>query len=443
MSLFLRLGLGFVLLLGICWGSASLSAWYQTRETINELFDTQQMLFARQLLTLDPNALSDIALPKNKVLLRKHRGDQDEDALAFAIFTREGKPLLDDGENGRKIPFDADSQGFHDGHLIHDDDPWRFIWLTTRDGNYRLVVGQEWDYREEMATELMQSSILPWVIALPLMLILLLGMVWLELKPLRRITLLLAARAPDDGSPLSVARIPREVKPLVQALNALFSRISTMMQRERRFTSDAAHELRSPLAALQVQSEVIQLAADDETMRHHALQQLSTGITRATRLVDQLLTLSRAEADDARSAFQMVNLFPLLQETIAAQLPQADEAKITLRLDVSAHPTLQGHPLLLSLLVRNLVDNAIRYTPTGSEVKIVLDAHSLCVEDNGKGLSEAEMQRLGERFWRPPGQEKSGSGLGLSIVRNVAQLHGMQLKFSQRQGGGLCVTLRW
>lgn len=443
MSLFLRLGIGFVLLTGLCWGSASLSAWWQTRETINELFDTQQLLFAKRLMVLDLTAPDDATLPRNKTLLQHHRGDQDDDALAFAVFTRDGRPVLNDGENGRKLPFDAEAQGFHDGQLTDDDDPWRFVWLTTPDAQHRIVVGQEWEYRDDMAQALVTSSIVPWLIALPLMLLLLLGLVWRELRPLKQITQLLAQRAPDDDSPLSTDRIPQEVKPLIAALNGLFSRISAMMQRERRFTSDAAHELRSPLAALRVQSEVVQLAADDEAMRQHGLRQLDAGIQRATRLVDQLLTLSRAEAEDARSAFQPVSLHRLLQEALAEQLSQADRAGIALRLESRAEPLIQGHSLLLSLLVRNLLDNAIRYTPTGSEVIVTLESHGLRVEDNGTGLSEAEMQRLGERFWRPPGQEKSGSGLGLSIVRNVAQLHGMQLSFSQRQGGGLCVALRW
>ena len=131
------------------------------------------------------------------------------------------------------------------------------------------------------------------------------------------------------------------------------------------------------------------------------------------------------------------------QDTLASQLPLADKADITLRLNAEADPVISGHALLLSLLIRNLLDNAIRYTPPGSRVDIVLSPNTLRVEDNGNSLSAAELQRLGERFWRPPGQEKSGSGLGLSIVRNIAQLHGMSLHFSQHPGGGLCVTLHW
>ncbi|ORM51958.1 two-component system sensor histidine kinase QseC [Pantoea conspicua] len=442
-SLFLRLGIGFVLLLGICWASASLSAWHQTRETINELFDTQQMLLAKRLLTLDFSSLDNATLPKTKQLLRHHRGDQDDDALAFAVFTHDGRQVMNDGDNGRYLPFEADYQGFHDGQLTNDDDSWRLVWLTTPDKQFRVVVGQEWEYRDDMTRDLMNASVLPWLIALPFMLLLLISLVWSELRPLKQLAQQLAQRAPDDGKPLKAERVPKEVQPLVIALNGLFGRINAMIHRERRFTSDAAHELRSPLAALQVQSEVIQLAADDETMRTHALKQLDTGIARATRLVDQLLTLSRVEADDARNAFEPVSLKQTLQEALAAQLPLADKTGVTLRLHADADPQIQGNPLLLSLLVRNLLDNAIRYTPAGSEVDVRLQANSLSVEDNGDGLNEADLQRLGERFWRPPGQEKSGSGLGLSIVRNIAQLHAMQLTFSRRPNSGLCVTLRW
>ena len=375
--------------------------------------------------------------------MRHHRGDQDDDALAFAVFTRDGRQVMNDGDNGRYLPFEAEYQGFHEGQLTNDDDRWRFVWLTTPDQQFRVVVGQESEYRDDMTRDLMKASMLPWLIALPFMLLLLIGLVWSELRPLKTLAQQLAQRAPDDDTPLQADRVPKEVQPLMVALDGLFSRISAMMQRERRFTSDAAHELRSPLAALQVQSEVIQLTADDEVMRTHALQQLDAGIIRATRLVDQLLTLSRVEADDARSAFETVALKRTVQETLAAQLPLADKTGVTLRLHADADPQIQGHPLLLSLLVRNLLDNAIRYTPAGSEVDVRLQANSLSVEDNGEGLSAADLQRLGERFWRPPGQEKSGSGLGLSIVRNIAQLHGMQVSFSQRSGGGLCVTLRW
>lgn len=443
MSLFLRLGIGLILILGVCWISASMSAWYQTRDTINELFDTQQMLLARRLVTLDFTSLSTLSLPKTKKMLQHNRGKLDDDALAFAVFNREGKQVLNDGDNGKKMPFSKDDEGFHNGKLKDDDDSWRFVWLTTPDKQFRVVVGQEWEYREDMAQDLMRASVMPWLIALPFMILLLSGLVWYELIPLKRLARQLAQRMPNDETPLETQQVQKEVRPLILALNGLFSRVATMMQRERRFTSDAAHELRSPLAALKVQSEVIQLAADDQAVREHALLQLDTGISRATRLVDQLLTLSRVEADDARTAFQRVHFYQILQETMAEQLPLADKAGMTLTLQGQTGPEIQGNPLLLSLMIRNLLDNAIRYCPSGSDIVVTLNTHVCIVEDNGSGMDEANLQRLGERFWRPPGQQESGSGLGLSIVRHIAQLHAMTVTFAIAQSGGLRVTLRW
>ncbi len=305
-----------------------------------------------------------------------------------------------------------------------------------------MVVGQEWEYRDDMTRDLALSSLLPWLVAMPLMLLLLLALVWFELRPLKRLTASLQQRVPDDATPLTPQRLPLEVKPLVAALNGLFARMAQLVQRERRFTSDAAHELRSPLAALRVQSEVIQLAGDDEAMRNHALQQLDSGILRATRLVDQLLTLSRVEADDLRSEFQPVPLAPLLHQLVT-NTRHRRQRTTRLTLTADAEPVMNGHPLLLGLLLRNLLDNALRYTPSGSEIQLRLSARRLEIADNGPGVSAEQLARLGERFWRPPGQAQTGSGPGLSIVKNVAQLHGIRLTFSAVQPQGLRVTLSW
>ncbi|MDF2786726.1 MAG: sensor protein QseC [Pantoea eucrina] len=441
MSLFVRLAIGFVLLILLCGASAGWSAWQQTRDTVNELFDTQQMLFAKRLLALDPTSLHHAALPKTKTLLRHHRGDQDDDALAFAVFRIDGTPLLNDGENGRGLAFDTRRDGFRDGQLRDDDEPWRLLWLTSPDKQYRVVVGQEQDYRDDMTRDLASAALLPWLVAIPFMLLLLLLLVWYELRPLKQLAHMLQQRVPDDATTLPVTRLPREVQPLVTALNDLFGRTAQLVQRERRFTSDAAHELRSPLAALRVQSEVIQLAADDEQVRLRALQQLDSGIIRATRLVDQLLTLSRVEADDLRSEFQPVALVPLLQALVAEHLPQAAAQQKEITLTIDAEPVMNGHPLLLSLMIRNLLDNAQRYAPAHSRIALRLGPENIVVEDTGTGVSDEQLARLGERFWRPPGQAQSGSGLGLSIVKNIAQLHGLQLCFSHAVPQGLRVTL--
>ncbi|MBQ4769575.1 two-component system sensor histidine kinase QseC [Pectobacterium versatile] len=446
LSLRLRLIAGFTLLTLTCWGVASLLSWYQTRHNINELFDTQQMLFAKRLATMNPDELriQSTSLPKTKSLVHKDRGKQDDDALAFAIFTRDGKMVLNDGENGKDFIFDYQRNGFTDGKLRDDNDAWRIVWLTTADDRYVIAVGQEWEYRQDMTLDIVKTNLMPWLFALPIMLALLFWLVTRELSPLKRITAELQQRSPDESTPLETQHVPQEVRPLVNALNHLFSRISDMLVRERRFTSDAAHELRSPLAALKVQTEVAQLAHDDEAMRHHALVNLDKGIDRATRLVDQLLTLSRLDAESSPEGMQPVQFNELLQQAVIAHYHTAQTAGIELTLDLPDTPVIrQGHPLLLALLVRNLLDNAIRYSHEGGTVSLTLTEHGFQVADNGPGISEEALARIGERFYRPPGQEKSGSGLGISIVNNIATLHRMRVTFTNQPEGGLIVSVNW
>lgn len=444
-SLRLRLMIGMVLLTLLCGGTASLQSWFQTRDNVDELFDTQQLLFARRLATIDPHNLitNSNQLKKTKKLVRHHHGDFDDDVLAFAIFTRDGQPVVNDGDHGRKIRFRGDRDGFTDDRLTDDDDRWRIVWLNSADGNYRIAVGQKGEYRQDMTTDIVSANLAPWLFALPVMLVLLFWLITRELTPLRRLTEALQHRSPDAAEPLSTARIPSEVMPLVKVLNNLFARTAQMIGRERRFISDAAHELRSPLSALRVQTEVAQLADDDATARNHALNNLTTGIDRATRLVDQLLTLSRLDHSDALETSNL-RLQDVLEQAIVEQYAAAEMGKITLELDAPAVSVrLRGNLLLISLLVRNLLDNAIRYSRPDGRVTLRLANGELQVLDEGPGVSEDDLARIGERFFRPPGQEKPGSGLGLSIVRQIGQLHGMQLTLANRPQGGFSVSLRW
>lgn len=281
-----------------------------------------------------------------------------------------------------------------------------FLWLTTADDRHRIAVGQEWDYRREMAMDIVTSQLTPWLVALPLMFVLLIVLLSRELAPLKKLARTLRQRAPDSAERLSDDKIPSEVRPLVDALNQLFSRTHETMLRERRFTSDAAHELRSPLAALKVQTEVAQLSMDDPEGRDKALAQLHQGIDRATRLVDQLLTLSRLDSLAQLDDVQPVAIDDLLQSAVMEMYHHAQQSAIELRLHLNASNIVRtGQPLLLSLLVRNLLDNAIRYSPRGSQVDITLSAREFRVRDNGPGISPQALARIGERFYRPPGQD--------------------------------------
>ncbi|MEL5592353.1 quorum sensing histidine kinase QseC [Serratia ureilytica] len=447
LSLRLRLILIFSLLALLTWCTASVVAWVMSRNTINEVFDTQQMLFAKRLATANLGDLladeSARSLPKTKKLVHHgKRGEQDDDALAFAIFDRQGKMLLNDGENGADFLFDGEREGFTDGERKGDGDSWRLVWLTSPDGRYRIVVGQEWDYRRDMALGMVTGQLVPWLATLPVLMLLIALMVGRELRPLRAVAAGLRRRAPDDATPLDARQVPTEVRPLVDALNALFARINALLVRERRFTSDAAHELRSPLAALRVQTEVVQLAGDDAPMREHALDNLTVGIDRATRLVDQLLTLSRLDSLSDLAELAPIDWNELVMMTLAEQDRLAHAAGVTLRYEQQGTPPVrQGQTLLLSLLLRNLLDNAVRYTPQGGAVTVTLSERSLTVEDDGPGVTMEHLARLGERFYRPPGQEQTGSGLGLSIVQRIAGLHGLQISFANRPAGGFVARL--
>jgi len=445
LSLRLRLMLGFILLTLICGGAASLGAWWQTRHNINKLFDTQQMLFAKRLATMNPEQLhtQPLALPKSKKMLKHHHGQQDDDTLAFAVFTRDGQMVMNDGDNGKDFLFHYRRDGFTDDKLKDDDDLWRLVWLSTPDNRYRVVVGQEWEYRDDMTRDIVQANLLPWLIALPVMILLLLWLLTHELAPLKKIAHQLRQRSPDDSSPLQEKQVPQEVRPLLEELNALFARIGEMLVRERRFTSDAAHELRSPLAALKVQTEVVQLAHDDEALRHHALINLDKGIDRATRLVDQLLTLSRLESSEELDK-QPVDLQQLLQQVVVDHYGQARSVGVEIMLTTPDAPViLPGNALLLSLMMRNLLDNAINYSQPGGNIDLKLAQRGIEVVDNGNGVSTEDLKRIGERFYRPPGQEKSGSGLGLSIVSLIARLHTMQVQFANREESGFVVQISW
>ncbi|CEJ67455.1 MULTISPECIES: quorum sensing histidine kinase QseC [Citrobacter] len=443
LSLRIRLTLIFIILVLVTWLISSFVAWKQTTDNVDEMFDTQLMLFAKRLVTLDLDELKASERIAQTPKKFKH-GHIDDDVLTFAVYTPDGKMVLHDGDNGQYIPYSYRREGFDDGYLNGDNDKWRFIWLTSADKKYRIVVGQEWEYREDMALAIVTAQLVPWLVALPLMLLILIVLLSLELKPLKKLAQALRVRDPESEEPLSLKGIPGEVRPLVESLNQLFIRTHSMMVRERRFTSDAAHELRSPLTALKVQTEVAQLSDDDPQARQKALMQMQTGIDRATRLVDQLLTLSRLDSLDNLQDVADISLEELLQSAVMDIYHPAQQAHIDVRLQINAHDIKRmGQPLLLSLMVRNLLDNAIRYSPQGSIVEVTLNSRYFSVKDNGPGVAPEVLTHIGERFYRPPGQSVTGSGLGLSIVRRIATLHGMSASFGNVPEGGFEAKVSW
>ena len=427
------------------WLLSTAVAWFQVRKEVNQVFDAQQILFAERLASSDlRNLLIDRHNPQPRRPFKKHRFD--DDALAFAIFTTDGTIVLSDGENGENFIY-APQKGFSLSKIRDDDDDWRIFWLPVAGGRLIVAVGQEQEYRDELINKMVFGQMWIWFAGLPFLLAALGLIIRRELRSLKEVGEQVAKRPPDDTSLLPTDNLPMEILPLIQNLNQFFDRTSATLLRERRFTSDAAHELRSPLAALRIQTEVAQLAGDDAHLREQALENLTKGIDRATQLIEQLLTLSRLDNLKELENLQEIHWEQLIPSLMGELYFHAEKQQITLAFEpIAAPPVKMGQPLLLALMLRNLIDNAIRYCPTESQVKVRLEKNKILVEDNGGGVDEADLVKLGQRFYRPAGQNEKGSGLGLSIVRRIAELHHYQLNLSNRKNAageriGLCAEI--
>jgi len=457
-----RLMLWLALSLVVVWVTASLLAYGVTKDEVNALFDSQQSLLARQLLSSQEQEIHALLearhapLPSVKRLLAQDEyGVIEGDALAFAVFDREGRMLWSDGAAGRRLKFVPNTQGFVDQGKPHNNHGWRVLFMASNDGASIVAVGQEIGHRRTAVRTIVFAQMWPWLAALFALLALAWWVSSAQAKPLRGVARELRQRAADDDTPIAPERVVLEVRPVIEALNALRARTRALITHTRRFTADAAHELRSPLSALRVQAEVAQLAAKDPAARQHALAQLIGGIDRAARVVEQLLALSRLDPMNAPPEAQPLDWPRLLQSALHDAQPAAQARNITLALDDAGNETLpggndagnetlpkQGNPTLLALLLRNLLDNAVRYSPEGGHVTLRRDADGLAVEDDGPGVAAEYLARIHERFFRPPGQSQSGSGLGLSIVQRVAELHGMALTLENRPAGGFRAAVR-
>lgn len=434
----------------LIWVLSTAVAWWQVRTDIDQVFDAQQILFAERLASSDlKTILIEHHSNKPKRDQRKHkipRAEFDDDALAFAVFSSSGEMRLNDGKNGEYFRF-SPKMGFNHSRLNNDDeDEWRIFWLPLAEGRLWIAVGQELDYRDDLSEKMVFSQMWIWFASLPMLLGLMILLINHELRQLKEVGEQLAERKPEDNSPLST-EVPSEILPLVSSLNHFFTRTSELLLRERRFTSDAAHELRSPLAGLKVQTELAQLAGNDATLREQALENLSLGIDRASKLIDQLLTLARLDNLQALDNLEVIDWPALIRSLISERYFNAQAHQIELTYEEKALPNTQyGQPLLLSLLLRNLLDNAIKYAAKGSLVKISLTEKGLSITDNGGGVSNEDITKLGERFYRPAGQNEKGSGLGLSIVKRIATLHHYQVEIENTLSLGklgLNVKINW
>ncbi len=435
LSLKTRLILSFALIAGIVLCIAAFFSWEETNEKTNEFFDTYQVALARQLAAADWNAIqiNDTDLT-DELIDDIDNGDTEDEAIGFAVFNQQGDKIFHDGENGRYFPYAPTPDAFST-HMI-DDEEWRIVWVSATHGPFMIAVGQEAEYRADIAWEMMEVFTFPWGVGIACLLGVMIVIITLEFWPINRLAAHLRNRRGDDLSPISDDGLPTEIKPLTHAMNLLLKKIQETMERERSFIADSAHELRTPLTALKIQLEIIQLAPEDEKTRTEALNKLSIGIDRAARLVEQLLALSRAESALRSDTDTQIDWDKIVTQTVADYTHAAEMKDISLFVSSDkTGPFSFANPILAALIVRNLLDNAIRYSPQGAKVYLTLCHKKLHVLNTQTHVDEAILSRLSHRFYRPAGQKQKGSGLGLSIVERIAHLYHASLQYHNTPDG--------
>lgn len=318
-----------------------------------------------------------------------------------------------------------------------------------------VQIAQDLSARTARARALALRAVLPFAWLTPLLMLAVWWIIRRSLAPIEQTRRVVASRAANDFSPLEDAGLPDEVRPLVDELNLLFGRVRQAFEAQKNFVSDAAHELRSPLTALKLQAQALRRVDADPAAREAAVARLNAGLDRAIRGVEQLLLLAREEAGSAQAsdAAGPVDLQSVITLAVADVLPQARLKNMDLGLTDSATAqqmsTVNGQPKALRILLRNLLENAVKYTPPGGQVDVSFDVQQgqpvLTVEDSGPGIAPENRTRVFDRFFRASDTaQEAGSGLGLAIARAIADRHGARLVLGDSERlGGLKVEVRF
>ncbi|KXU94587.1 histidine kinase [Caballeronia megalochromosomata] len=413
-------------------GFAGWLIYRQALAEANELFDYQLQQIAAAL----PSE------PFSSVL--SSRSESDE-GVVIQIWNRNGVLMY---YSHPRVPLAPHAElGFSTEMTPRGE--WRVYSAIVGDNVVQLA--QPLSIRNRVAAGVAWRTLWPLVLLLPLLGLAIWVIVGRGLAPLQRVTRALDTRHPEALDPLSDQRLPQEVRPVVRALNALLSRLSTALDTQKAFVADAAHELRTPLAAVQIQAQLVARAQDDDT-RREALKDLHEGIARATRLAEQLLALARSEPDGKKVETQ-VDLNALLESCVRGYVLVAQERGVDLGIEASEPATVKGDPDSLRVMFNNLIDNATKYTPRGGRVDVgvkMKDGRALVdISDTGPGIPQEERERVFDRFYRAgesadrARSDIAGTGLGLAIVRRIADQHGAAVTLGESQAGGLKASVRF
>jgi two-component system, OmpR family, sensor kinase len=401
--------------------AATAVVFYQARQQANELFDYQLRQLAMTLRdrTFEPSGFAEAL--------------QSAEGLDFVIdvWSPDGR-LIYESHPGLLVP-GASQPGFAD--VKTKIGTWRVFstWyrgLTIQVAQYQLA-------REALALGAAWRTLAPFLLALPLMGWLIWRLVGREVRVLETTAQAVAKRTPESLEPIESEAVPEEVQPLVDALNGLMGRLGGALAQQRQFVADAAHELRTPLTALRLQLQLAERARDpEERAKAHAM--LHEGIARATHVVEQLLTLARADPEAGAAGWTKVDLAELAHGVVLTHGPEAAAKGIALNEDAAQPVIVEGDRAALRTMMDNLVDNAVRHTAAGAvaaRARREGDDAVFEVEDSGPGIPAAERERVFARFYRGESAAEGGSGLGLAIVRRIVERHGGKIELLEGAGG--------
>lgn len=440
-----RLLLGFLAFASVGWAVTMAAVWYQVSDEIEEVYDAHMIQTAHELGDMvsallhlsDPGAVQN--LPSLDPLLKKLSHPTEQNRYAATLSARiwwRGVPLHARGI-GPSPPTPRQDGKVEVVHR-HGQSLRRYAYFDATQ-QVSVEVTEQYNARTHIIDEVAQAATLPLLILLPLFGIAIWFAIGGGLHPLTRIVEGIRRRSPRDLTPLDLQNTPREIRPLIESLNQLFERLQQAMDHERRFTGDASHELRTPLAALRIQAQLA-LRTQDPQQREHALHQLLNGIDRSTHVVEQLLSLARLDSSLDHTKCSSIELRPLLLEQVQQVQALTRDKRVSLQV-MDGDASVCGDEVTLMILLRNLLDNAIRYTPPDGQVRLAcrVDGREIILEvaDSGPGIPPDQYQTLLQRFTRGGDQAEAGCGLGLSIVQRVAEIHRARLELGQSSLGGL------
>jgi len=422
----------------VTWIATAIVSYVDARHELDELLDAHLAQSASLLVAQAGHEAEEIDVEHSPQLHRYGR------RVAFQ-FWENGTVLRLHSANAPNARLSSKLEGFSDADI--EGQHWRVFSGWDADRRYVVQVGERRDARDEIVAKIAKNLLWPLGVALPALGLL----IWLGInratRPLRLLNREVGQRAPDNLAALELGDAPAEVAPLVVSLNRLFARVATSMENERRFTADAAHELRTPLAALRAQAQVAR-GAGDAGERARALDNVIAGCDRAAHLIDQLMTLARLEPESFRAQREPCDLQEIARFAAGELAPAALAKAIEIELAPASGPpaAVPGDARLLRILLRNLLDNAVRYSPPHTTIRVRVDRRdggaSIIVADEGPGVAAEERGRLGQRFHRLLGTQATGTGLGLSIAQRIAQIHGATIDFAETAPGvGLAVTV--